>query len=251
MHATYGAFPFDSDSFTWEHTCPAKLDNSGVPYSYSPQYKLRCMISVPDTGNLEADQAALTVKLAEFEAAFAKQFQNFIIYDNAGNETVHKLINSQTIGGVKVLARPEYPTSALAEYSTFRHATVTIGAEVSAVPGQAGNPITEWEEIVSYRGTGGRRRIWQEYIYDPPDQQDVAQFTTIRCVQRGSAMGLTAFPTPPPPLFPLDLEHEPERGITLGNPQTINGQQKYFPVSWEYYFEFASAQFRNPTPRPT
>ena len=251
MYYQYGNYRFDDDAVSSVFTCPAKLDSNGIPYAYSPQYKLSGWISITDTGTVAGNQAAMTVKLAEFEAAFAVQFQNFGFYDNAGNLTAHKLINAQTLGGVKVLTRPEYPIGAGAEYTTYRSFSLTLGAEVSAFPGQGGNRITEWDEVVSYRGTGGKRRAEQEYIDDPPELQDVAQFTFIRCVQRGSAVGLSAYPTPAAPLFPLDLENEPERGITLGSPQSTNGQQRYFPISWEYSFRFASAQFRYPTPRPT
>lgn len=251
MYVKYGDYQFDDDAVWYAYTCPAKLDSNGVPYAYSPQYKLSGWISITDTGTVAGNQAAMTAKLALFEAAFAKQFQNFGFYDNAGNLTVHKLINAQTLGGVKVLTRPEYPDSRGAEYSTFRSFTLTLGADVPLSAQQGPNAVVEWQETLTYIGTGGPRRVWQEFIEDNPENQVVAQRTTIKAIQRGSAIGFGDYIAFPAPLYPLEVEHEDQRIFERGTPQAKGaGVFKYYPSSWSYFFEFANPQFGNPTGRP-
>ena len=251
MYYQYGNYRFDDDAVSSVFTCPAKLDSNGIPYAYSPQFKLSGWISITDTGTVAGNQAAMTAKLAEFEAAFSRQFQNFALYDNAGNLTAHKLINAQTLGGVKILTRPEYPVGAGAEYTTYRSFSLTLGAEIAVSPQQGTNAVIEWQETLTFIGTGGPRRVWQEFIEDNPENQVVAQRTTIKAIQRGSAIGFGDYLAFPAPLYPLEVEHEDQRVYERGTPNAKGaGVFKYYPSSWSYSFEFANPAFGNPTGRP-
>lgn len=249
MYAKYGNYRFDDDSVALNYTCAAKLDSGGVPYAYMPRYKLRGEVRIDDTGTVAGNQAAMTTKLRELEAAFSQQFKDFGFYDNSGRLTAHRLLNSETLGGVKVLTRIEYPDSTGAEYSTYRTFEVTLGGDV-AITASNPNTIVNWAEVVEYQGTGGPRRVWTEFVEGDPQNDIVCQRTTIKCVQRGTARAIGAYPRPTP-LYPLEVEHEDLRIWSPGTPEFMgNGVNAYYPASWAYFFEFANPQFQNPTGRP-
>lgn len=251
MIVSYGGYQLDDNSTGWVVTAPAKLDSNGVPYGYSPQYKLNIRVDVPDTGNQASDQAALTAKLAEVEAAFSQQFKDFIIYDNAGQPTVHKLINNQTLGGVKVLTRLEYPVSMGAEYSTYRNCTITLGADLPLNAQQGNNAIIDWQESVTYIGTGGPRYVPQEFVEERPVRQQVARYTVIRAIQSGSAMGFADYVPYPDPLFGEEYLDHPDVIRSPGTPQFMgNGVKRNYPTQWSYTFTLIEPQYLLPTDRP-
>ena len=253
MRWYYGSYALPENDVDFSFTSPAKLDPSGVPFAYLPRYVLDGRLSIADTGTVAGNQAAMTVAIAELEAAFRVPFQDLIFRDDAGNATPHKLINNETTGGVKVLSAVEYPFSRGAEYTTYRNFRVTLGAEIpdpSAAAGGSG-PILRWRESLTYIGTGGRRWVSQEYVEGDPDHQQVAQRTSIRAIQEGSAMGYNAWVPFPPGLYPIEVEHEEMRVYRKDRPTSfVNGVETEWPSSWQYHFEFNDPANGNPTGRP-
>lgn len=252
MIVAYGNYQLDDNSAGWVISSRAKLDSSGTPYAYSEEYKLNIRVEVEDTGNAQADQAALTAKLQAIQDAFAVPFKDLIVYDNFGQQTVHKLINSQTLGGVKPLTRLEYPVGMGAEYSTFRNCTITIGADVQQSGLTGNNSVIDWTESLTYIGTGGPRRVWQEFIEELPENQIVAQRTTIKAIQEGAAVGFGDYIPFPAAIFPIEVEHEDQRVYRRMTPRMVGGgANREYPSMWTYVFEFSNPIFGNPTGRPT
>jgi hypothetical protein len=238
------------DHLEFTKTNEAKLDQAGIPYAYMPKYRIRFQAVIDDTGTPAGNQAAMTAEMLAIEALFSVNFGDLILFDDNDQPTVHRLMNAETFGGVKVLSRPGAPTSFGAEYSTYHTFEVMLGAEQNANPAAGGEQIINWVESIEYRGTGGPRRVWTEFTEGDPQQDIVAQRTTIKAVQRGAARALGTYPIPRP-LFPLEVEHEDERIYVPGSPEYLgNGAYAYYPLTWAYFFEFANPAFNNPTGRP-
>lgn len=252
MYAQYGDYAFDANEVSFVFSSPAKLDGSGVPYALMPKYALKGTIRIADTGVAATNQANLTAKLLLFEAAIKTQYRDFVFKDDAGNPTVHKLLNSETTGGVRVLEWG-YDDSKGAEYTTYRNFSAVIGAEIpdTTQAGNGGNSIIRYRESLTFIGTGGPATEWQEMIEGDPIQQQTAQRTTIRAIQEGSALGYKTWINPPPGLYPLSVERQRERVYRRDTAQQfVNGVETEFPSSWQYVFQFADPSNGNPTGRP-
>lgn len=253
MHWSYNGYSFDENAVSFEKTGPALLDSGGVPYAYNVQYKLRGDVRITDQGSAAANQAAMTTKLLALEAALSVNFGDLILYDDNNLPTVHRLINSETLGGVKVLTAVEYPTSFGAEYSTYRTFQVTVGCQVAAPASASNGSVIDWTESLTFVGTGGERKVWHEYLEGDPDYDVTAQRTTVKAIQAGSARGFADYLAFPAPLFGPDKEHLDQRIYKRDTPSYMAaGTLRYFPTSWQYFFEFAASSgvTANPTPRP-
>lgn len=244
MYFKYGSYSHDENEVSFEHALVAKLDSGGVPYGYTETYKLK--------GRLQADtQAEITTAIDALKAAYAVQFQDLVLYDNSGAITSHALLNNNTLGGVKVVEGPSFPNSMGAEYSTYRTYEIMVAAD-TPLPGQGSNSTTEWSESLTFIGTGGPRVVWQPMITGTPIRQPVSELTTIKAIQRGSAVGFATYISFPAPLFPLETEHQDQRVYERNTPQFMGGGLfRYYPSTWTYVFEFNNPLTGNPTGRPT
>lgn len=244
MYFKYGSYSHEENEVSFTHSRVAKLDSGGVVFGYDETYKLK--------GRLHGDtQAELTTAINALKAAYAVQFQDLVLYDNSGAVTAHTLLNSETLGGVRVLEGPSFPDSMGAEYSTYRTYEIVVGA-VAPISGQGNNSVVDWQETLTFIGTGGPRNVWQQPIVGPAIRQQVSQLTTIKAIQRGSAVGYADYYQFAPPLFPIEVEHEEQRVFERGTPQYMgSGVKRYYPCNWAYFYEFNNPLTGNPTGRPT
>lgn len=244
MYFKYGSYQHDDNSVEFQHSIVAKLDSGGVPFGYTETYRLKGEIRA-------ADQASLTTALEALKAAYAIPFQDLILYDNSGSETTHALKNSNTLGGVRVIQPPSYPSSLGAEYSTFRTFEIMVAAD-TPLSTQGNSSVTDWQESLTFIGTGGPRHVWQTLLTGTPIRQQVSELTTIKAIQRGTATGYADYVPFPAPLYPIDVEHQEQRMYDRGTPQFKgSGVNRYYPCSWTYVFEFNNPATGNPTGRPT
>jgi len=244
MYFKYGDYQHEDNEVSFEHSRVAKLDSGGVVYGYDETYKLM--------GRLHADtQEEITTAIDALKTAYAKQFQDLVLYDNSGTATSHTLRNSETLGGVRVLDGPSFPNSTGAEYSTWRSYEIVVAAVVP-ISGQGNGTVIDWQETLTFMGTGGPRNVWQPMITGPAIKQQVSQFTTVRAVQRGTAAGFSEYIPYANPIFPIDVEHQEQRVWERGTPQFMGGGvRRYFPCTWTYVYEFNNPQTGNPTGRPS
>lgn len=244
MYFKYGPYQHDDNSVAFSLSRTAKLDSGGVPYGYTETYKL--------SGRLQADtQAEITAAIDALKAAYSVQFQDLVLYDNSGNVTSHALLNNNTLGGVKVVEGPSFPNSMGAEYSTYRNYEIVVAAD-TPLTGQGNNSVTDWNESLTFIGTGGPRAVWQPMITGTPLRQQVSELTTIKAIQRGTAVGFADYISFAAPLFPIEYEHQDQRVWERSTPQYMgNGVKRYYPCNWTYLFEFNNPQTGNPTGRPS
>ncbi|MGQ0637324.1 MAG: hypothetical protein ACT4QC_22175 [Planctomycetaceae bacterium] len=179
-----------------------------------------------------ASQAELTAALAAMRAAYSVNGLDAGLYlDDGATLTDHALFSSATLGGVRVVAL-DFPEGAGAEYSTFRTYRLTLEADF---PDTAVN-LLEYDESLSFEGTGGPRRVFLDVLEGLPQEQIGTQRTTYRAVQEGRAVGYAAYPTPPPPVWP-GAELFDRRRIVLRVPERRGNQFARFTVEWHYAFE--------------
>ncbi|MFN0051081.1 MAG: hypothetical protein ACKV0T_02760 [Planctomycetales bacterium] len=182
-----------------------------------------------------ATQTALTAALAELRSAYNVNGRDLGLFlDDGVTPTDHVLNSSLALGGVRVLEL-EFPEGTGAEYSTFRTYRLTVEADFP----DRGSGLLEFDEALSFEGTGGPRRVFLETLEGPPQEQIGAQLTTCRATQQGRAVGDQAYPVPPPPIWPA-AELPERRRITLKTPQRTAGDYTRFAIEWQYTFESAT-----------
>lgn len=187
------------------------------------------------TGWLHADSVAeLTAAIAAMESAYSVNGYDLGLYEDDGTTlTAHAMDSSEARGGVRILSI-RYPEGEGAEYTTFRK--FEIRAEAEFAVGVAG--LVSYEEAITLTG-GGPRFVFLETLAGPPQKQLVKQATTYKATQTGSAMGDSAYPIPPAPLWPA-AEHVDRRSISRQHPKIVRGGFKDYTVTWSYEFESAS-----------
>jgi hypothetical protein len=188
--------------------------------------------SIELSGVLHGDsQADLTIKLNELDAAYSQDGQNAILFlDNGTTQTHHKIINNDTLTGVRVVKPPSFSPGDGAEYSTFRSYTAILEADFVG-----DSEVVSFEETVTVVGTGGPRFAYLETLEGLPVRQTVNLATLVRMTQSGSAVNYLSYPFAPGPLL-ASLEDVDQRTITRRSPKQQGRVLTDFPISWSYKF---------------
>jgi hypothetical protein len=230
----YGDFQHDENEVSITIDKNSKLNRFGVPYSLEHVWTIE--------GALFADSPAeLTNRIRALEAAYSQHGKDAELFIN-GAVTAHRLISSQTINGVSVAKPPSYPTADPGEYTTFRKYQIVLRAETPIDVSQGnGGRIVAFSETVQFSGGGPMYRFLQP-INGTPIKQMVAQATTYKAEQSGSAVGFDSYPLTPGPLWPGD-EHRTLR--RTGKRSAADGSTN-FEVFWNYSFESVYPLSGNP-----
>jgi hypothetical protein len=147
------------------------------------------------------------------------------------------MLNAGSLGGVRVIQGPSYPTGRGYEGGTFRHYEVALEAEY---PDAASfGMLLAFTESIQFMG-GGPRIVWREATTGKPQKQVTAQYTTYRATQTGSAIGYRQKPSVPGPIWPQYLKEQftypdqrsPKRSGPPGAPLYTE-----YEISWHYSFE--------------
>ena len=163
-------------------------------------------------------QAALTAALAALITAYQSDYQDCILYDNDGAETVHKIVSANTYGGVKVIQPPTFingPWSGQPEYANQRTFTFILQAET-----RTGTGLAAWKERLLIKGTGAPKWKYSPQITGDPQLQILQTSTSFWYIQEGRAVGHDDYIAPPGPLFP-SIEHGDMREISYETPSDI------------------------------
>ncbi|MBS0263891.1 MAG: hypothetical protein JSS02_18275 [Planctomycetes bacterium] len=188
-----------------------------------------------------ADPGSLTEALASLRTAYATNGLDLGLYHDDGTPTDHRIISANTLGGTRVL-HSAFPEGTGAEYSTFRSYSITVEAETPDTT----HDVLEFSEVVSFVGTGGPRLVFLETLAGPPQTQIARQFTTYRARQEGRAVGLTSYPTVPPPVWPA-AELVDQRRVSLHTPRRTATSLSEYAVEWAYQFESTTPLTGTPT----
>jgi hypothetical protein len=175
-------------------------------------------------------QATIKSAIDDLEAAYADDGKDAGLYHDDGTVSSHFLDSSASLGGVRVVSGPGYPRGDGAEYATGRDFTIILEADFPS-----GEQLISFQETLRISGTGGPRFTIVEVLNGPPQPQLVQQRTSVVATQNGRAVGLSAYPFPSPPIFPV-FELQDRREISMGSPTLNNNAYVNWPVSWVYHF---------------
>lgn len=190
---------------------------------------------------LGSSVAELTARIQLLQDAYNFGGDSIGLYNDDGSPTAHFLDSSSAIGGVRINRPPSFPKGDGTEYVTKREYEI----EVEALYPFTGTALLEFTETVALSGGGGARFVYKQPLTGLPVKQQVAQFTTYKATQSGSAVGWLGYPPFPSVLFPssekIDL-----RSQTRGSPSVWNGNAVRYPISWSYQFESNQPLQANP-----
>jgi hypothetical protein len=185
-------------------------------------------------------QAGLTTLINSHIAGMKQNNVDMAFYEDDGTATAHSVVNSQTANGITYLGH-EFPGyfrgfwgagSEYAEGTALRYVVTRHTAEVFDVE----------DAILFYRqetefNIGGVDYEVPEALNGPPQVQFTKQQSKLWLIQRGSAVGMFARPSPPAPLvavFPKPKVSK-VRNIT---PENQGRQRNWgYGLAWFYYFE--------------
>lgn len=149
--------------------------------------------------------------------------------------TAHQINLNDTIDGIRVVAVPNYPDGAGAEYTTFRNYAITVEASVKT--GQNDSGLVYFMEEVETSG-GRPRDIIVETMNTAPIIQRTAQRTAYIVSQRGRAIGLDGYPPAPPYLHPIGIAALLSNRVSRQSPrETVVGGRlirQMFEINWNY-----------------
>lgn len=190
-------------------------------------------------GVLKADtQADIKTAVGNLEAAYVSGAGDAALYHDDDTISHHALDASETMAGVIVNDIRWLPGNG--EYATGRSYEISLEAHYRAV--LATGTIIQHAETITFRGSGGPRKVMVDTMTGVPIEQTVNSFTPVRATQTGSSVGWRGYPTIPAALYPSNVTHD--TGYQYGAPTAVEGQYLYYPVSWTYNMQFATA----PTP---
>jgi len=174
----------------------------------------------------------MKTKIEALVAAYSTNGFNLILFQSDGiTPTAHQLISAASRDGTRVLMPVDFPEFNGPEHVTYRTYRIVVVAEFE-IAGRA--ELLMFHESVTQSG-GLRRRIFQESLTGEPIPQTVNEKTVFKATQSGTAVGNTAFPAIPDPLFP-DAQDD-EVAITREGPKEVStGVFREYQISWEYTF---------------
>ena len=189
---------------------------------------------------LAASTVLLEGFLNDLETAYAVNNQDLVLYDNLGN-AARTLAGLTPLGGTRVLSF-DFPEDGRAGSEFVLYRTYEIVVEGLYQPQGQEDGLLSWTETLQFSG-GGPKFIFLQPINGLPVRQQVAENTPYRAVQKGRAVGLYSYPSPPGPIWPAD-EHQDQRDTSPEDPKRSGGREApvytEFPVSWTYVFESAA-----------
>lgn len=224
MFFKYGSYQHDASEAEVRVSTRRLFSRRGHPM------RLRKTLRV--TGSLLATtEATMTAAVAALEAGYEKDGRSCGLYQTNGTLVAdHALTNADAIGGVRVIGI-EYPQGG-GVFATNRPFAVTLEADY--FPPKVNN-LLEYGQSIRRIGTGGPRRVLVPLVDGLPDIQYPQLRTVTHAIQSGRAVGLTAYPTRPAPLWP-GWEEADRREYGSLEPENENGTRTGYGVSWTYYF---------------
>ena len=99
-----------------------------------------------------------------------------------------------------------------------------------------GSTLLEFDEQVT-EDPGGQERVYVGGTVNYAERQIGSQAKTYRYKQSGSAVGLFAYPTPPPAIWPWALVRDEPR-VSYASPRVLGYPDQEFKITWEYEFEW-------------
>jgi hypothetical protein len=176
-------------------------------------------------------------RIQDMKDAYRDDYKDCGFKHSDGTLTPHRIVNADpfNLSGTKIVHRSwdnVYPT----EYANTRSFSVTVQSLYLSEY----NDVVYFHETTQKIGTGGE--VWRLYNQwdGTPVRETVFNTSKVIHVTRGTIVGLYTWPTPPPPLWPLE-EQEWKRQIVYGSPKHHGDlsflKGTHYAVSYAYFFE--------------
>lgn len=237
MRVKYGSYAHGEGEVQLSVQQTPELNDAGVVKWVRHTYSLSGVLVADDSQSMETKAIAL-------ERAYALNGRDLRLEHDDGSSTHLYLQSSLCYGGTRVIQRPSFPDMRNAAYVTFLPYTIVVEGNVLS---SSALSLVSFEERLSRSG-GGPIYGHHEPLTGKPIKQLLKRHSVYRVTQSGSAVGLTSYPSPPPPLWLSALIKTPQ--IDQTSPRRIGSgtSSSYveYGISWSYEFEHASALAGNP-----
>lgn len=213
------------------------LNEAEYPVAHKVRIDLLGKIISQKSGN--AAQAEISQKIQLLRQAYVSG-GDLIFTLNDGSPGPTSIYNNKTLGGLRVIKPPEFPDGGAAQYVTQLDYTIALEAEVPTVTGAGA--LWSFQESLEFEGDGGSATDVLTPQKGRPVPQTLKQFTPIRAVQRGEAVGYLAYwnQVAMPPRWPRPILQGQLTRSGARSPQAIGRGKdrayKLFPTFWEYHF---------------
>lgn len=190
-----------------------------------------------ETWNLQGklvgtSQANLISKIAALKSAYQGKLTGDATFSLADGTIVHRLIDRDTLGGVRVIRGPEFSADPRS-YVGYIDYAITLEATFPDTTVR----YLSFHEALSFEG-GGPQFEHLEPVEGLPQKQMVKQNTVFRATQSGQVVGHLGYPVVPAAIWSAALKRAPR--IRPGSPRRQGNALVEFPIEYEYEFESAA-----------
>lgn len=226
----HGAYTTDLGEASVSETHTHILDARG--------YRVRTRKRIDVSGRKRStDYTTLQTDIDSLKAALDNDNVDSGLVDAADTPGTHYIATASTLYGTRVVSK-SFPDSTGAENTTYRSFAFAIEAEVADVdPNSDG--LMLFTETVTVIGDGSEEKVLVESMDAVPEEQTLKDFTIVRAIQEGRAIGNTSYPSFPSQLFGSGFRGHRSRE-SKETPEVIGGSLRNYPISWSYYYEFSS-----------
>lgn len=203
-------------------------------------YAQRLRVTLSVRGELLTEsQGAMTAAMEGLLRAVSADYADVVIKDDDGNVTPFKLLNSETIDGVKLVQPPTFTDLGGAIYALRVPFSVAWEADFkpdSVVNGTGQPNVLEYGETLTFSGNGGPLKAITLTPRGEPIESTLALRTPYFATQSGTIRTLTPISRHPNPIWP-DKIVGPASATTASSPVIRNGVAESYEASWNYQFQ--------------
>lgn len=236
MHVTYGSYALDADASEVTISSDIIWNNGGQILAIKHTWEVQGHLGTNSDG-----EAGINARVIAFlNGVQETPFQDLSLRLSDDTPSVHTLVNSGSISGVRV-TNVRFPEGKGPQFSAFR--TFGFTAEAEYLVSGADFLTVSFSETIAFAG-GGPLYTHLPALIGPPQKQLIYEMTPYEVVQRGEAVGFTRYPVPPVPIWPGALKKSPT--IEKSSPKRNARGYTDWRITWSYEYESATPLIGNP-----
>jgi hypothetical protein len=219
-------FKYGSHTHTTNEVNLTRMDIRNVlsPRGLRMEKEIRLFL----VGEIQDTGSALLTKIATLiDSAYQNDYGDAGLYLDDGTPTRHRLDNTGSLTGVRIIQR-SWPKGDAAELATKRTFSLTLAA---VYPDAESNLLAWWESLELIGNAGPRMEVVE--TTNGPKLFQTSPKSVQRIIQRGEAMGHTAYVLPPGPIF-ADIEHQDMRQHGLASGRQRGQAATHYKTTWLY-----------------
>lgn len=217
-----------------------EFDGAGTIWGWRERWDISARIL-----NESADPTDIDAVITSIEAVYATELSYIALLHDDDSPTSHEIEVANTIGGIRVVVPPIFPTNGRSEYVTYR--TYQVAVEM-IVPKRTGSTLVyDLKESIDFK-LGGAVYGFLEANEGPAVKQQIRTARPYYATQSGVITGVNAFVDIPDPIWPSD-QLQPVQQTSSSGRKVGNANEGYilFATNYRYEFGSTSALIGNPT----